>query len=51
MSKKSSIPRRMSAAPSSDTSKVRKNAKGGVLVTPDEIASAFEFFDLDQVRV
>ncbi|GMH93655.1 hypothetical protein TrVE_jg2048 [Triparma verrucosa] len=48
MSNKKSIPRRMSAVPSSDTSKVKKNAKGGVLVTEEEIASAFEFFDLDQ---
>ncbi|GMI46794.1 hypothetical protein TrCOL_g2479 [Triparma columacea] len=30
-----------------DLAKVPKNSKGGVLVSQEEIASAFEFFDLD----
>ena len=30
-----------------DLSKVPKNSRGGVLVTPQEIQSAFQFFDLD----
>ena len=45
--------RRLSAQSNShsatnDFSKVPKNAKGGVLVTNEEIHAAFEFFDLDR---
>ena len=34
--------------PEYDYSKVKKNSNGGVLVTPEEIKSAFEFLDSDQ---
>jgi hypothetical protein len=31
-----------------DFSKVRKNAKGGILISPEEIQAAFEFLDADK---